>query len=158
MDDLQWLYFHRHCGSHLYKLDFFFIWLFFHFSFVSMTSSVILYIMVDSGFVTLSDQTKYSQFCICCFFANHVALKVRAKIGLMSGATYLPAGCYFTEQALLKSKSVCWSSTKWSSSSSSRWKTTCSHYIAEKLLTWCRTTITHSLAHFAHTVEPFVSG
>ena len=127
-----------------------------------MTSSVILYIMVDSGFVTLSDQTKYYQFCICCFFENHVALKVRAKIGVrirlmcLSGVTCLPAGCYFTEQALLKSKSVCWSSTKWSSSS--HWKTTCSHYIAEKLLSWCQTTITHTLAHFAHTVEPFCVG
>jgi hypothetical protein len=137
----------------------FFCYFYFHFSFVSMTSSVILYIMVDMG------QTKYYELSICCFCANHVALNIRAKTGLLrirlmcpSGATCLLAGSYFTEQALLKSKSACWSSTKWLSSSSSHWKTTCSHhYIAEKLLTWCRTTITHSLAHFAHTVEPFVS-
>jgi hypothetical protein len=78
------------------------------------------------------------------------------RLMCLSGVTCLPAGCYFTEQALLKSKSVCWSSTKWSSSS--HWKTTCSHYIAEKLLSWCQTTITHTLAHFAHTVEPFCVG
>ena len=103
--------------------------------------------MVDSGFETLSGQTKYYELSICCFFANHVTLKVRATTGLLrirlmrpSGATCLLAGFYLTEQALLKSKSACWSSTKWSSSSSSHWKTTCSHhYIAEKLLTWCQT-------------------
>jgi hypothetical protein len=72
-----------------------------------MTSSVILYIMVYMG------QTKYYELSICCFCVNHVALKVRAKTGLLrirlmcpSGATCLLAGSYFTEQALLKSKSA----------------------------------------------------
>jgi hypothetical protein len=44
-------------------------------------------------------------------------------------------GC-FSELALLKSNSACWSRTKWTSSSS-HWKLTCSHHdIAEKLLNW----------------------
>jgi hypothetical protein len=48
----------------------------------------------------------------------------------------LSADCCFSELALCKSNSACWSSTK-RTSSSSHWKLTCSrHDIAEKLLNW----------------------
>ena len=67
------------------------------------------------------------------------------RIMCPSGATCLPADCCFSELALLKSNSACLSRTK-RTSSSSHWKLTCSrHDIAEKLLNWCLTTITHSL-------------
>jgi len=48
-----------------------------------------------------------------------------------SGATCLPVDCCFSELALWKSNSACWSSTK-RISSSCHWKLTCSrHEIAE---------------------------
>ena len=61
-----------------------------------------------------------------------------------SGVTCLPVDCCFSELALLKSNSACWSGTK-QTSSSSHWKLTCSHHdLAEKLLNWRWTTITLS--------------
>jgi hypothetical protein len=57
----------------------------------------------------------------------------------------LSADCCFSELALLKSHSAFWSRTK-RISSSSHWKLTCSRLdIAEKLLSWHYTTVTHSL-------------
>jgi hypothetical protein len=54
-----------------------------------------------------------------------------------SGVTRLPADCCFSELALYKSNSACWSSTKRTSSSSSHCKLTSSRqYIAEQLLNW----------------------
>jgi hypothetical protein len=48
-----------------------------------------------------------------------------------SGATCLPADCCFSELALWKSNSACWSCTK-RNSSSSHWKLTCSRHDKEK--------------------------
>jgi len=63
-----------------------------------------------------------------------------------SRATCLPEDC-FSEPALLKSNSACWSETK-RISSSFHWKLTCSrHDMAENSLGWRKTTITHSLTH-----------
>jgi hypothetical protein len=60
----------------------------------------------------------------------------RNRNNVLSGATCLPTDCCFSELALLKSNSACWSRTKWTSSSY-HWKLTCSrHDIAEKLLNW----------------------
>jgi hypothetical protein len=65
----------------------------------------------------------------------------RAKTGWLgirimcpSGATCLPEDCCFSELALLKSNSACWSSTK-RTLSSSHWKLTCSRWrVSEWLL------------------------
>ena len=69
------------------------------------------------------------------------------------GATCLHADCCFSELALYKSNSVCWSRTKRTSSSSSHWKWTCSrHDIAENIAELALKTITHSLTHTYITV------
>ena len=61
----------------------------------------------------------------------------RNRIMCPSEAIFLSVDCCFSKLALYKSNSTCWSSTKWTSSSSSYWKLSCSHLdIAEKLLTW----------------------
>ena len=87
------------------------------------------------------------------FVASPLSIRkgVRAKTGrhgirimCPSGATCLSADCCFSELALLKSNSVCWSRTK-RTPSSSHWKLTCSgHDIAEKLLSY-----NHSLTRFS---------
>jgi len=69
------------------------------------------------------------------------------------GATCLSADCCFSELALLKSNSTCWSRTK-RTSSSSPWKLTCyRHDIAENLLNWRKTTITQSLTRHQLKIE-----
>ena len=98
---------------------------------------------VDRGFESRSAQTKDYKIGICSFSAKHAALRRMSKDGFSRnqitcpcGATCLPTHCCFSELALWKYNSVCWSSTKWTSSSS-HWKLTCSrHNIAEKLLNW----------------------
>jgi hypothetical protein len=65
---------------------------------------------------------------------------IRAKIGCLGNRIVCPSevtcvyvNCCFNELTLWK----CWSSTKWTSSSS-HWNVTCSHHDeADTLLTWC---------------------
>ena len=78
--------------------------------------------------------------------------QIRAKtswlgISIMcpSGATCLSVGCGFSELAMWKSNSACWSIIKRTSSSHDQNVTCSRHHIAEKLLIWGYATITHSL-------------
>jgi hypothetical protein len=95
--------------------------------------SVLASCAVDRGFKPQSG--------ICCFYSQHSG--VRAKTGGLgirimcpSGATCLPVDCWFSDLALLKFNSACWSRTK-RTSSSSHCKLKCSrHDIGEKLLNW----------------------
>jgi hypothetical protein len=76
---------------------------------------------VDRRFVPRSGQTKDYKIGICCFYAKNAALRRKSKDWLarrQSGATCLSADCCFSELALLKSNSACWSRTKRTSSSS----------------------------------------
>ena len=94
---------------------------------------------LDRGFEPRSSQTNDYMTCIYCFSAKHVALW-RAmtgwlEIGIMcpNGATCLSADCCFSELALWKSNSACWSSTKRISLSLSHPNVTCScHDITEE--------------------------
>ena len=102
--------------------------------------SVLVSSAIYCGFEPRLDQTKEYTIWICCFSA-----KLRIGIMCPSGAKYLPAACCFSELALYKSNSACWSRTK-RTSSSSHWILTWSHHdIAENFLNWRLTTITHSL-------------
>ena len=67
---------------------------------------------VDRGFELHSSQTKDYKIGICCFSAEYAALRDKTNAGRL-GATCLSAGCCFNEPAQLKSKSACWSNTKW---------------------------------------------
>ena len=88
-------------------------------------------------------QTKDYKIGICCFSAKHAAL--RRKSWLARNQDNVSEDCCFSELVLWKSNSVCWSSTK-RTSSSSHWKLTCSQNdIANKFLNWCKTTITRTL-------------
>ena len=66
--------------------------------------------------------------------------------------------CCFSELGLWKSKSVCWSSTK-QSSSSSHWKLTCSrHDIAETIaeLALRKQSLTHSLSCIWYNINTYL--
>jgi hypothetical protein len=92
--------------------------------------------VVNRGFEFRSGRTKDYTIGMCCFSANHAALRLGIGIMCPSGATRLSVDYCFSELALSKSNYVCWSSTK-RTSSSSHWKLTCSrHVIDEKLLSW----------------------
>jgi hypothetical protein len=61
---------------------------------------------VDRGFEPRSDQTKDYKIGMRCFSAKHVALRrkskdwlARIRIMCPSGATYLPADCFYNELA-----------------------------------------------------------
>ena len=109
--------------------------------------------VVDCGFEPRSGQLKTVKLI---FVASPLSMQCsgeRAKTGCLgirimclSGVTCLPAYCCFSEvvHVLLTSNYVCWSSTKQTSLS---YHVTCSRSgidIAEKLLIWRYTTITHS--------------
>jgi hypothetical protein len=85
------------------------------------TSSV-----VDRGFESRSGQNKDNKIGICCFSAKHAALRRKSKDwsarnqnNMSEWSDMLPADCCFGKLALQKSKSVRWSRTKRTSSSSS---------------------------------------
>jgi hypothetical protein len=83
--------------------------------------SVLSLSAVDRGFEHKSDQTKDYNICICCFTAKYAALRRRngllgIKIMCPCGTLCLPTDCCFSELALLKSNSACWSRTKRTSS------------------------------------------
>ena len=65
--------------------------------------SVLASSAVDHGFEPCLGQTKDYKIGICCFSAKHTALRRRAKTGIRimcpSGATCLPADCFFSELA-----------------------------------------------------------
>ena len=104
-------------------------------SVIVLTTSVVYFVMVivlassvvDSGFEPRSSQTIDYEIGICCFSAEHTALRRRSKdwlarLGIrvmcQSGVTCLSADCCFNELVLSKSNLPCWSSTKQTSSSS----------------------------------------
>ena len=67
--------------------------------------------VVDRGFKSRSDQTKDFNINICCFSAQHVALRSKSKdwsvgsnriICPVSEATCLPTNCCYSELALKK--------------------------------------------------------
>ena len=67
--------------------------------------SVLASITVDRGFEPQSGQTKDYNNGICCFSANHAAIRRKTgwlgiRIMCPSGATCLFAGCCFSELAL----------------------------------------------------------
>jgi hypothetical protein len=98
---------------------------------------------VDRGFEPRSYQTKDYKIGICCFSAKHAALRKKSKDWLDRNQDHVSQWGYLSYQRTVVS--VCWSSTK-RTSSSFPWKLTCSsHDIADKLLRWHSTTITHSL-------------
>ena len=113
---------------------------------------------VDRGFEPRSGQTKDYRISSCCFSAKHAALRSKSKdwlarkqnnVSECPSTTCLSADCCFSELALCKSNSACWSRTK-RISSSSHWKLTCyRHDIAAKLLSWraLARSLTHSLTH-----------
>ena len=78
------------------------------------------------GFEARSGQTKDYNIGIWCFFAKHATLRRKNKDWSDRnqnnvsewGDICLPADCCFSELALLKSNSACWSRTKRTSSSS----------------------------------------
>ena len=87
--------------------------------------SVLASSAVDRGYESRSGQTKDYEMGMCCFSVKHAALRRKRKdwwlgirIMFPSEATCPSAECCFSELALLKSNSACWSSTKRSSSSS----------------------------------------
>ena len=101
---------------------------------------------LDHGFKPLSGQTK--DYKIGCFSAKHAALRRKSKDWLARNQDNMSWEVMFQWPSTIKSNSACWSSTKWTSSSS-HWKLACSHHdIAEKLLNWCYTTNTHSLTNW----------
>ena len=63
---------------------------------------------VDHGFEGRSGQTKDYEIAICCFSAKHAALRRKSKDWL----------AWNQDNVSEKSKYACWSSTKWTSSSS----------------------------------------
>ena len=70
--------------------------------------SVLASSVVDRGFVPRSGQTKYYEIGICCFSAEHAALRRKTgwhgiRIMCPSGATCLSADCCYSELALYKS-------------------------------------------------------
>jgi hypothetical protein len=103
-----------------------------------LTSSV-----VDSGFKPWSGQTKDYKIGICCFSAKHVALRRKSKDWLARNqdTVYVyPRTVVSVSQHYKNPKS-----STMPTSSSSHWKLTCfRHDIAEKLLSWRLTMITHS--------------
>ena len=105
--------------------------------------SVLASSVVGRGFEPGSGKTRDYQICICCFSDKHAALRRESKDWLAQNQSI----CWllFQWDSTIKIQlRVCWSSTKWTSSS--HWKLTCSgHDIAEKLLRWHSTTIIHSI-------------
>jgi hypothetical protein len=82
---------------------------------------------VDRGFEPRSGQTKDYRISSCCFSAKHAALRSKSKdwlarkqnnVSECPSTTCLSADCCFSELALCKSNSACWSRTKRISSSS----------------------------------------
>ena len=91
---------------------------------------------LDLGFVPRSGQIKYYKIGICCFKHKREGAKICwLGIGIMS----LVEGCC-SEMAVYNSNEACWFSTKRTSSSSQSLND-----MAEKLLSWHKTTINHSL-------------
>jgi hypothetical protein len=90
-------------------------------------------IILEYGFEPRSGQTKNYKIGICCFFANHAALRRKNKDWLARNQDDVSKwGDMFI--CILLFQWACWSSKK-RTSSSSDWKLTCSrHDIAEKLL------------------------
>ena len=88
---------------------------------------------VNCWFKPQSCRTKNYKIGICFFSAKHAVLRSKSKYWLARNQNYVSrVEC----ELALKSNSVYWSRTKWTSSSS-HWKLTCSrHDIAEKLLIW----------------------
>ena len=78
------------------------------------------------------------KFNICCFSAKHTTLRLGIGIICQSRVTCLPTDCCFSELALWKCNSVCWSSTKQQHQ----------HHI-EFVLTW----LNWKLAHLALTTN-----
>ena len=76
-----------------------------------------------SWFETRSGKTRDYKIDICCFSVRNATLRCKSKYGVLgikimfpSGALCLPKDCSFSDLALQKSISACWSSTKWTSS------------------------------------------
>ena len=72
---------------------------------------------VDRGFEPLSDQTKDYKIGICCLSAKHAALRRKSKHRLTRNKNNVSESsdmcdCCFSELALWKSNSVCWSRKK----------------------------------------------
>ena len=99
---------------------------------------------VDRGFEPRSGHTKVYKIGIYCFSTKHAVLRSIRKDWLARNQNNVSEWndistlqCCFSELALLKSNSACWSSIK-RTSSSFHWKYTSSrHDIAEKLPNWC---------------------
>ena len=80
---------------------------------------------VVRGFKPQWGKTKDYKIGICCLSHKHAALRRKSK-------DWLCLNVLFSEQALLKSNSACWSSTKQTSSSSHQNITFSRHDITEK--------------------------
>ena len=105
--------------------------------------SVLVSIAVDRGFKPKSGQTNDYIIGICCFSANHAALRRKSKDLLARNQDNVSEWSdmsirrlLFQRTSTIKSNSTCCQlglRTKWTSSSS-HWKLTCSrHIIAEKI-------------------------
>ena len=82
--------------------------------------SVLAWSVVDHGFEPRLGQTKDYYIGMCCFSAKHAALRRKSKDWLaqnQNNSTCISADFSFSELALYKSNSACWSITKWTSSS-----------------------------------------
>ena len=71
-----------------------------------LTRGLPIGLMVDRGFYPRSGQTKDCKIGICCFSANHAALRrkrkdwlARTQNNVHEGATFLPTDCCFGELA-----------------------------------------------------------
>ena len=100
----------------------------------------------------LLGQSKDYKIGIFCFSARHAAYRRKGKNWLARNQDNVSEWSDISIRGLLlqwastkKSNYACWYSTNWTSSSY-HWTLICSrHDIAEKLLSWHYTTITHSL-------------
>ena len=89
-----------------------------------ITVSLLVSSAVGRGFEHRSGQTKDNKIGIGCFFAKHAALKRKSKNWLGRNQNNVSEwfdmstrGLCFSELALYKSNSACWSRTKQTSSS-----------------------------------------
>jgi len=84
--------------------------------------SVLASSAVDRGSEARSGRTKDYKIGICCFTAKYAALRRTGWLGIRimcpSGTTCISADGCFSELALLKPNSACWSRTTRTSSSS----------------------------------------
>jgi hypothetical protein len=112
---------------------------------------------VDHTFEPRSGQTKDFKIGICCFSAKHTALRRKSKDELAwnqnnvsEWSNMSTRGLLFQWASTIKIQLSMFirSSTK-RTSSSSHWTSTCPrHNIAERLVNWRYTPITHSLTHW----------